>query len=458
MIWWFSKVFPSSFVPINSTFVWLRVLDQLSANPASSVIRETGHQIDTLCKAMWWRKSTRPGSTDEKLESLSSCSVGYSVLDFRCVFLVLTEFDDVLDRLQQGLSQAVRPVIETTSTSENEKDVSTRKNKFLSKWLYRMKKAWVSVELAWLFVTGPTDPVAKPTPFHCQLCQRDMSVLTHGSFEILWHYQGAEHFAMYQRMRLETPDWRVLGFIGNPMPDEEVERQRVKIMRIPLVRRDREYPFCEDLITDDTGVVNPQLAILAKISSLLEVLWLDGNYDLMEQLWAQFLRTTRCVNFQVCWLRNEVLISFCICFVSNTYRFRKITYLFHILLTDFCLQSFLLNGMFTRIVSRVVSWVKSGGQFGVQFEEGSEVTLVFVRTWDRDMFRRVCVAVLSKYKGKASCDAAVLEQLLSFVVPSVLLVSFVGGITRTSRHLYPVSWEWVPGDAGRVPIFSTCNC
>ena len=121
-------------------------------------------------------------------------------------------------------------------------------------------------------MTGRTDPVTKPGHFYCQLCRRDLSVLTHGFFEILRHYQGEKHFAMDQQLHLKTPGWRMLDFNRIPLSDDEVERQRARIIRTPVVRRDREYPLCEDLITDDAGVVDPQLPILVKILSVLEVL------------------------------------------------------------------------------------------------------------------------------------------------------------------------------------------
>ena len=69
----------------------------------------------------------------------------------------------------------------------------------------------------------------------------------------------------------------MLDFSGSPLPHEEFERQRARIMRTLLVRRDPENPFCEDLITADAGVVDPQLPILAKVSSLLEVRRLGGS-------------------------------------------------------------------------------------------------------------------------------------------------------------------------------------
>ena len=68
-------------------------------------------------------------------------------------------------------------------------------------------------------------------------------MLTHGHHEILRHFQGSKHFPRDQRLRLETPGWEMLDYEGNIMSPAEAERQREKIMRAPLVVRDREYPF-----------------------------------------------------------------------------------------------------------------------------------------------------------------------------------------------------------------------
>ena len=53
------------------------------------------------------------------------------------------------------------------------------------------------------------------------------------------------------------PGWEVLDHKGNAMSPAEVDRQREKIMRAPLVVRDRDYPFSEDVIVDQTGAVEP---------------------------------------------------------------------------------------------------------------------------------------------------------------------------------------------------------
>ena len=145
--------------------------------------------------------------------------------------------------------------------------------------------------MAPLFVTGPTDASTKLSEFYCQLCPKDVSVLTHGSSEVLRHFQGIRHFARDQQLRLQTPGWRVLVFDGKPVTEEELERQREKILRAPLVVRDTEYPYREDLIPDASGNTDPQLRVLAKVSSLVDVLQMGGSYELVERLWERFVLT-----------------------------------------------------------------------------------------------------------------------------------------------------------------------
>ena len=133
--------------------------------------------------------------------------------------------------------------------------------------------------------------------------------MTHGVHEILRHYQGTKHFPREQRLRLETPGWRVLDFEGNVMREEEVERQRERILRAPQVVRDREYPFAEDLIVDSSGEVNASLPVLAKDSALVESLRLGGSCELVHQLCSQLTLIAGQVNVDVTWSRDEVLVS-----------------------------------------------------------------------------------------------------------------------------------------------------
>ena len=68
------------------------------------------------------------------------------------------------------------------------------------------------------------------------------------------------------------------------MSPAEVERQQEKIMRALFVMRDREYPFSEDVLVDKTGTVDPNLGVMAKVFSIIEVLRLGGSYELVYHL------------------------------------------------------------------------------------------------------------------------------------------------------------------------------
>ena len=92
------------------------------------------------------------------------------------------------------------------------------------------------------------------------------------------------------------------------MSPAEVKRQRERIKNAPLFARNREYPFSEDVIVDETGAVD-NLGVMAKVSSLIEVLRLGGSYELVYQLWAQFTLFAVRVNVDVTWSRDEVLVS-----------------------------------------------------------------------------------------------------------------------------------------------------
>ena len=108
------------------------------------------------------------------------------------------------------------------------------------------------------------------------------------------------------------------------MSGVELERQREKIRKGPLVVRDQEVLFAEDLITNEAGFVDPQLPVLAKVSCLADTLKMVGSYRLVEKLWAQFVLTAGPVNTEVAWTRDEVLVG------SVDFRNRFVSFLIHI--------------------------------------------------------------------------------------------------------------------------------
>ena len=211
--------------------------------------------------------------------------------------------------MEQRPSRALPRLGDTTDTSGDESDAGEPRRRLRSKKTYKKKRAWGTSDVGRFFVTGPTDVATKPSHFYCRVCRKDVSVLTQGHHEMLRHFQGSKHFPRDQRLRLETPGWEVLDYEGNVMSSAEVERQREKIMRAPLVVRDREYPFSEDVVVDETGVVDPNLGVMARVSSLIEVLRLGGSYELVYRLCAKFTLSAVRVNVDVTWSRDEVLVS-----------------------------------------------------------------------------------------------------------------------------------------------------
>ena len=131
-------------------------------------------------------------------------------------------------------------VVDRSDTSANESEASHPRRSVRSKCTYKMKNAWRADEVGRFFVTGATDAAGKPSHFFCRICRKDFSLLTHGPHEVLRHFQGVKHFARDQRLRLETPGWRVPDFEGNPYSESELERRRELILRSPLVIPDRE--------------------------------------------------------------------------------------------------------------------------------------------------------------------------------------------------------------------------
>ena len=129
---------------------------------------------------------------------------------------MFTELNEVLSRFKQEPSLSPQR-IETSDASGDETNASKGRHKIRSKKTFSLKKVYGAKELGRFFVTGPTDTANKPSHFYCRVCRKDVSVLTHGHLEVLRHFQGCRHFAWDQRLRLETHEWRVLDFHGNPL-------------------------------------------------------------------------------------------------------------------------------------------------------------------------------------------------------------------------------------------------
>ena len=140
----------------------------------------------------------------------------FQLSSLHCLFL-FTELDADLQHLGQSSVRPGARVVETSDSSADESEASHSRRCVRLKRTFKMKKVWGANEVGQFFVTGATDAAGKPSHFYCRVYRKDVSVLTRGPHEILRHYQGVKHFARDQRLRLETPGWRVLDFEGNPL-------------------------------------------------------------------------------------------------------------------------------------------------------------------------------------------------------------------------------------------------
>ena len=97
-----------------------------------------------------------------------------------------------LDAVPQQLGQsAERPgphVADTSDSRADESEASHSRRRVRSKRTFKMKKVWGVNEVGQFFVTGVTDAAGKPSHFYCRVCQKDVSVLTHGPHEVLRHH------------------------------------------------------------------------------------------------------------------------------------------------------------------------------------------------------------------------------------------------------------------------------
>ena len=72
-------------------------------------------------------------------------------------------------------------------------------------------------------------------------------------------------------------------------------------------------------------------------------------------------------------------------------------------------------------------WAKAHGHLSIEFEErGSEIWLL-VRTWERSTFRRVCVAVLSRFSAITTLEATILAKIVDAAGLDTPVVSLHGG-------------------------------
>ena len=82
--------------------------------------------------------------------------------------------------------------------------------------------------------------------------------------------------------------------------------------------------------------------------------------------------------------------------------------------------------MHPRILSRCFNWAKSHGICSVEFEEEGDKVRLFLRTWDVDTFKRVCVATLDRYSIDHHQEIRALGRMVDALGRDVLVASISG--------------------------------
>ena len=158
--------------------------------------------------------------------------------------------------------------------------------------------------------------------------------------------------------------------------------------------------------------MDPNLGIIAKVSSLPEILRLSGSNALVYLLWAQFTLTAVRVSVEVTWSYDDVLVSISTCSILSTY---------HVWIRFVaCLVQQSQWDTATDFVS-LHQLGKIRRSCSVEFEEQG------LRTWDKNVLRRVCVATLDRYSDDPYQNVSTLCHLIDGPRPDVSVVSISGG-------------------------------
>ena len=207
-------------VPQLFLIPWNFVLDHSSIDPAITSINATGHQLVISCRSIYVDERAQ---TFEPLVGSESCFGMFDKFTFSSLHCILiSELAAVLVHLEQGISPSGPGAPKTCETRGDDSKASKFCRRVRAKRMYKVKN--VGVEEVGIFsVTGAMDADGKASQLYCRICRKDVSLLTHGSDEILRRFQGSKSFLRNQRFRLETPGWRVLGYEGNPMATDEVQ-------------------------------------------------------------------------------------------------------------------------------------------------------------------------------------------------------------------------------------------
>ena len=138
-----------------------------------------------------------------------------------------------------------------------------------------------------------------------QICRQGVSVLRHSNYGMLRHFWATIHFARDRCFPFETSGLNVLDFEDNHLKDDKLKRPRGKVSFALNFSRFNQLPFRENLIPSLSTKVDPQLAMLTKMSTTMDVFHLGGSYELMVRMCNRNVLLV----VTVAWLPKRVLLK-----------------------------------------------------------------------------------------------------------------------------------------------------
>ena len=148
------------------------------------------------------------------------------------------------------------------------------------------------------FVSGPVDPIHNKFKFYCMLCKTNVSIFSKGARAILRHYKTEGHLRKDEKWRYahlqETDEitgvitHQVRGKDGYPLTPIELEREKPFYIDVPLVDTGDRFPFYDDYMASNEGILNPDdLRTSTLISLIGTFVPKDGNISLLQSLWTR---------------------------------------------------------------------------------------------------------------------------------------------------------------------------
>ena len=128
--------------------------------------------------------------------------------------------------------------------------------------------------------------------------QKNISIKTKGTFEIIRHHRSEKHLRRDQRWRYEhlrsvdpisgKVQHRVRGRIGKVLTKIELAKELPKFIHAELVDIGERFPFYDDFLKgSSTALVTPDSRAKTQICIISDYIQTHGDLSLLRNLWAR---------------------------------------------------------------------------------------------------------------------------------------------------------------------------